>query len=184
MEVNEPQGQVGMANEESYLWQVQSGAANGTRATATDTFTIKFNAQPVITTGGIIFSQEFNIRNSTPENESVGDNNNEIEDMGIDGIDIQVTGTFYDKKSNPDIKKFIQFMLEAKAGVEAVGFEVGRFGLELTNFPWFDVDPSATFGYLLNSIRWIDDGNEPGRVGFVATLRLAGALETALKNVI
>ena len=73
-------------------------------------------------------------------------------------------------------------MQQAKSGVEAVGFEVGRFGLRLDNFPFFNVVPNKpnTFGYILNSIKFIDDGNEPGRVGFILTLRLAGDLVNAI----
>lgn len=176
-----------MANEDSAIWQVQSGTANGSESTAGAANTILFNASPVIGSGGLIFNQEFNIRNSTPENESVGANNNEVEDMGIDGIDVQITGTFIAKDTNTSISRLIRFMKEPKGGVEVVGYEEGRFGLRLDNFPHFNVTPDgngsaggSTFGYILASIRFIDDGAELNRVGFIATLRLSGDLENAI----
>lgn len=176
-----------MANEDSAIWQVQSGAGSGSEATAGAANTILFNPNPVISSGGLIFSQEFDFRNSTPENESVGANNNEIEDMGIDGVDIQITGTFIAKDVNFSIARFIRFMKEPKGGVEVVGYEEGRFGLRLNNFPHFNVTPDGngvagnnTFGYVLASIKFMDDAAELNRVGFVATLRLAGDLENAI----
>ena len=80
-----------MAGETAHLWQVQASAVSGTRAVATTSNTISFNAKPVTTSGGYIFKNEFSIRNAIPENESVSDNNNEVQDMGLDGIDIQIT---------------------------------------------------------------------------------------------
>lgn len=176
-----------MALENSALWQVQSEASSGSETTAGSTNRILFNPSPILTTGGYIFNTEFNIRNSVPENEAVVVNNNEVQDMGLDGIDIQITGTFLPADTNADIAKFIKWMKDDKNGSLVIGYEEGRFGLRLDDFPHFNVVPNGngvagnnTFGYVLSNVRFVKTGNELNRVGFVATLRLSGDLDNAI----
>jgi len=172
-----------MAGENSAIWQVQSGAGNGTESTATATNTVLFNPSPVLTSGQNIFQTEFTIRNSTPENESVASNNNEVQDMGLDGVDVQITGHLFKAKDRgatgvtEDIEKLIKWMRDAKT---TTGFTEGRFGLRLDDFPHFNVDPTSTFGYVLADLRFIREGDESDKAGFIATLRLSGDLDTAL----
>jgi len=172
-----------MAGENSAIWQVQSGAANGTETTATATHTVLFNPDPVLTSGQNIFQTEFTIRNSVPENESVASNNNEVQDMGLDGVDVQITGHLFRAKDRgatgvtEDVEKLIKWMRDAKT---TTGFIEGRFGLRLDDFPHFNVDPASTYGYVLADIRFTRDGDDSDKVGFIATLRLSGDLDTAL----
>ena len=173
-----------MAGETAHLWQVQSGAVNGSRTTATTSNTISFNAKPVTTSGGYIYKNEFGIRNAVPENESVGDNNNEVQDMGLDGIDVQITGIFENADTDADVGKLVRFMKEAKT---VTGYTKGRFGLEMTEFPWFDVVPNGDanglgteYGYQLANCRFIQDGETFTIVGFVLTLRFGGDIDNAL----
>ena len=173
-----------MVGETAHLWQVQSGAANGSRATATTSNTISFNAKPVTTSGGYIFKNEFSIRNAIPENESVADNNNEVQDMGLDGIDIQITGMFDNADSDADIAKLIRFMKEGKT---TTGYTKGRFGLEITEFPGFDAVPNGdanslgtSYGYQIANVRFIQEGETFSVVGFILTLRLAGDIDNAI----
>jgi len=173
-----------MAGETSHIWQVQSGAANGSRATATTSNTISFNAKPVTSSGGYVFKTEYGIRNAIPENESTGDNNNEIQDMGLDGLDIQLTGMFDSAKTDADVAKLVAWMV---AGKTTTGYLKGRFGYENTEFPHFDVVPNGdenglgtTYGYQIANIKFIQDGETHLTVGFVLTLRLAGDLDNAL----
>lgn len=179
-----------MAGENSAIWQVQSGAANGTEATAGASNTVLFNPSPILTTGQNIFQTEFTIRNSVPENESVASNNNEVQDMGLDGVDVQITGHLFRAKDQgvtgvtEDVQKLIKWMRDAKT---TTGYEEGRFGLRLDDFPHFNIVPDGngvagnnTFGYVLADIRFIRESDEVDKVGFIATLRLAGDLDTAL----
>jgi len=72
-----------MANETVAIWEVQSGAANGTESTATSTHTQLFNPDSRNPSDGA-YVGEFNVdfRRSVPENEAVNADNNEIQDMG------------------------------------------------------------------------------------------------------
>ena len=54
------------------------------------------------------------------------------------------------------------------------GFTQGRFGLRLDDFPYFNLVPTSTYGYVLNSIRFVRDPNKENRAGFVMTLRVGG----------
>ena len=173
-----------MAAENSAIWQVQSAAANGTEATATATNTVLFNPSPIVGSGdSYIYQTEFTIRNSTPETEAVDEANNEIQDMGLDGIDIQVTGELTDVNNDVaanSINKLIKWMKEAKGGSVVTGFTKGRFGLRLDDTPQFNVNPTSTFGYVLSDVRFVRVGDKQDRVAFVATLRLSGDLLNAI----
>jgi len=173
-----------MAGETSHIWQVQTSAANGSRATATTANTISFNALPVTATGGYIYKTEYGVRNAIPENESTGDNNNEIQDMGLDGVDIQLTGMFDSATADADVVKLVAWMVAAKT---TTGYLKGRFGYQNDEFPHFDVVPNGdenglgtTYGYQVANIKFIQDGETFTTVGFVLTLRLAGDLDNAL----
>ncbi len=177
-----------MANENSAIWQVASGASDGTEATAlAASEVILFNSNPIITSTGYIFNSKYIMRNSVPENESVASNNNEVQDMGLDGVDIIITGTFLDADSNASVDRFIAWMKEAKNGSTVVGYEKGRFGIRMNDFPQFNVVPDGngvaggnTYGYVLASIEFTRDGTMKNRAGFVATLRLSGDLDSAI----
>jgi len=61
-----------MAGENAALWQVQSGAANGTEATATSTHTQLFNNTGKVPSGGAYITDiTVDFRKAAPENESV-----------------------------------------------------------------------------------------------------------------
>ena len=173
-----------MALENSAIWQVQSGAGDGTEATATATNTVLFNPSPIVGSGdSYIYQTEFTIRNSTPETEAVDVANNEIQDMGLDGIDIQITGELTNVDNDVagnSINKLIKWMKEDKSGSSVVGFTKGRFGLRLDDTPQFNVNPTSTFGYVLSDVRFVRVGDKQDRVAFVATLRLGGDLLNAI----
>ena len=125
---------------EAAIWQVQSGAANGIEATAGASNTIEFNNDPVTATGGYIFNTEILMRNSSPENTSLEGGANSIEDMGQDGLDIQITGKF--KNIATDVTKIVTFWKQPKS---TTGYTKGRFGLRLTTPNDFNINPTATF---------------------------------------
>jgi len=167
-----------MASENSAIWQVQDGADTGAENGATPAAdVILFNPQPVIATGGYVFETEFTVRNSTPENESVASNNNEVQDMGLDGVDVQVTGILYRAGTSGSMTKLIQWLKDPKT---ATGYTEGRFGLRLDDFPHFDVVPTPTYGYVLADVRFIRDGEHKDKVQVVLTLRLSGDIDAAI----
>jgi hypothetical protein len=170
---------------QSAIWWVKANATNGTEALAAADPTnsakwsggevILFNETSVNSAGGHIFNSEFNVRNSIAENTKVDGNNNEVQDMGLDGIEVQITGLFKDvDATNNDIKKFMAWINEAKT---TTGYTEGRFGLRIDDFPYFNMIPTKStpvYGYVLNSVRFVRDPNKENRAGFVMTLRLGG----------
>ena len=166
----------------SALWWVKSGAANGLEATALADTTnyasgeiILFDETPEVTKGGVIFTSDFNMRNSVPENSKVDGNNNDIQDMGMDGVEIELTGLIKDSDStNVSMSKFMTWMNEAKT---TVGYTEGRFGLRLDDFPFFNMVPTKAnpiYGYVIQNPRFQRDPDEVGKVRFFVTLRLGG----------
>lgn len=181
---------------QSSLWWVKASAANGLEATAVSDTTnfadgevILFNETPSVTAGGHVFTTEFNIRQSIPENPKVDGNNNDTQDMGMDGIDVQVVGLIKDidatwnnssgvlTSPNNSIMKIMNWLNESKT---TTGYTEGRFGLRLDDFPYFNMIPTSTYGYILQSMRFIRNPDEPKKIGFVMILRVGGDVKTWL----
>ncbi len=157
------------------LWQVQADAADGTEARAGQDNTILFNNTPVLAAGGYIYRTDFTLRTSTPENTSIDGGSNDIEDMGTDGVDIQLAGEL--KNVDSEIDKLVDFFLEDKT---VSGYTKGRFGLRL-DFPTrFNVTPTENFGYVIDTPQ-IHVEHELKKISsFVLRLRLGGDVKLAL----
>ena len=156
------------------IWQVQDSAADGTQAIAGDTNTIIFNLSNVGTANSL-FGVDVTMRNSIPENTSLEGGDNDIEDMGVDGLDIKITGQF--QNAQTDITKLVKWWTEDKF---ATLFSDGRTGLEL-DFPTnFNVEPTSTYGYQIANPTLSIVYEKTKIVGFTITLRLGGAVTTAI----
>lgn len=156
------------------LWQVQDSAVDGSQSTAGNNNTIKFNLSNV-GSGNNMFGVNVVMRNSIPENTNVEGDSNDIEDMGLDGIDIKITGQFQDSIS--DISKLVSWWKNDKF---TTGYESGRFGLEL-DFPTdFNVEPTNTFGYQIANPTLEILYEKTQISGFVITLRLGGDIKNAI----
>jgi hypothetical protein len=158
----------------SYIWRATSG--NLTRAGAAAANVIQFN-EGAVTQNGYIFKSEFNVRISVPENERVDGDLNAVQDMGMDGIDVTITGMI-EKARDDDESKIDYLMTWLKEAKVDSTFPKGKFGIELPDFPAFNVQPlntgSAQYGYVLSSVRFIRDGDEVDKVGIIITLRYSG----------
>jgi len=156
------------------MWQVQDSAADGTQSIATNSNTIIFNLSN-IGTANSLFGVDITMRNSIPENTSLEGGTNDIEDMGVDGIDIKITGQF--QNAATDITKLVSWWTSDKF---ATGFTKGRFGLEL-DFPNnFNVVPTSTYGYQISNPTLSVIYEKTKIVGFTITLRLGGAVTSAI----
>ena len=168
---------------DSALWQVQSGAANGTEATAGDTNTIDFadndtSKQP--SAGAFITDITIDFRRAVPENEAVDADNNELQDMGIDGLDVVITGIIGDANNditgNP-VNKISKWLQD---GNTTTGFTKGRFGLRLDNAPQWDVVPTSTLGYHIKDCNFKYVGERKDITEFTLRLSLGGDITTAI----
>ena len=120
-----------------------------------------------------MFNTEVNYRNATPENPRVAGQINEVQDMGLQGIDIQITGQIRQTSSvSADLANLVTWLQEDKT-VQA-SFPKGRFGLRMDDMPQFDVTPALTFGYVLAQARIIRDGEYKEKAGLILTLRFSG----------
>lgn len=162
-----------MAN--TAIWRAVT-AGQGAEGDASTPNKIEFNPEPVVATGSYVFNTEVNYRNATPENPRVAGQINEVQDMGLQGIDIQVTGQLRNVKTadvnTSDLSKLVVWLQEGKT-VQA-GFPKGRFGLRMDDMPQFNVEPSTTYGYVLAQVRVIRDGEYKDKAGVVITLRFSG----------
>ncbi len=161
-----------MANENTAIWRATT-AEGATEAAALPANIILFNSSPVIATGSFVFNTEVNYRNATPENPRVAGQINEVQDMGLQGIDVQVTGQIRQTSSTSnDLSNLVTWLQEDKT-VQAT-FPKGRFGLRMDDLPQFNVEPTTTFGYVLAQARIIREGEYKEKAGVVLTLRFSG----------
>ena len=120
-----------------------------------------------------MFNTEVNYRNATPENPRVAGQINEVQDMGLQGIDIQITGQIRQTSSvSADLANLVTWLQEDKT-VQAT-FPKGRFGLRMDDMPQFDVTPALTYGYVLAQARIIRDGEYKEKAGLILSLRFSG----------
>jgi len=99
--------------------------------------------------------------------------------MGLQGIDIQVTGQLRQTSSTSgDLKHLVTWLQENKTN--QTSFPKGIFGLRMDDMPQFNVTPAATYGYVLAQARIIRDGEFKEKAGIVLTLRFSGDVANAL----
>lgn len=154
----------------SAIWR--STGTTYTEAASSSANKIQFNEEPVITNNAIIQS-EFDIRVAIAENERPFSSLNELQDCGVDGVDIIITGRFSAPNTNTSITNLMTWLKGDKTTSQC---PYGRFGLRLDDFPWFNVTPSASGGYLLTNVKLIRDGEVKNRSAFILTLRLNGSI--------
>lgn len=160
------------------IWRATVGNPDENQASVLNK--IEFNSEPVVTTGSFVFNTEVNYRNSTPENPRVAGQINEVQDMGLQGIDVQITGQLRQTRltdpnknlANRDLSHLVTWLQEDKT-VQS-DFPKGRFGLRMDDMPQFNIVPSLTFGYVLAQARIIRDGEYKQKAGVVLTLRFSG----------
>ena len=120
-----------------------------------------------------MFNTEVNYRNATPENPRVAGQINEVQDMGLQGIDVQITGQLRQTSSlSGDLANLVTWLQEDKTVQDT--FPKGRFGLRMDDIPQFNITPELTFGYVLAQTRIIREGEYKEKAGVVLTLRFSG----------
>lgn len=170
-----------MAGENIAIWQVQSGAANGTEGTAGATNTQLFNdTGKTISLGAYIQDIDVDFRRASPENEAVNEDNNEIQDMGIDGLDITITGISGDADNDTSSNFVNKLSKWIQDGNTTTGYTKGRYGLRMDNAPQWNVDPTSTYGYHIRSCRYRYLGDHKDAVEFSIQLALGGDITTAI----
>ena len=178
-----------MAGENAYIWQVQDNAGSGQRTTAGDINTIAFNSSGSDTktpsAGGYISDISVDFRRAVPENEAVDADNNEIQDMGIGGLDIIIKGVIgnadNDDSTNP-INKISKWLKDGNTSTVGPTYKYtkGRYGLELDNAPQWNVQPTATYGYHIRYARFNYIGEKKDMAEFEIALALGGDLANAI----
>ena len=174
-----------MAGENSFIWQAQNGVGGSRSAVASNDVNdvLSFNdTGRVIGDGlvGYITEYDVDFRRAAPENEAVDVDNNEIQDMGVDGLDVQIIAlcgnTDNDAVTNPVNK----LSLWLQDGNTVTGFTKGRYGLELGNAPQWNVEPSTTFGMHLRDVNFKYLGERKDICQVTIRLALGGAITNAI----
>lgn len=160
---------------DSIIWRATNGNLSSDGASASNI--VKFN-ETTVNQNGYIFKSEFDVRISVPENERISGDLNAVQDMGMDGIDVTITGMIEESDTVTTDSKIVNLMTWLKEPKVDSDFAFGKFGLYLPDFPHFNVQPlntgSTQYGYVLANIRFIRDGDENNKVGVIIQLRYAG----------
>jgi len=165
----------------SYIWRNTDGDEHvttkiGTR-TAAGSDAISFTAGNT-SSGKHLHQSEFNFTVAIGENEKPQGDVNELQDVGLDTATWTLTGSIEDPANNAVQQLVKEWMIGGKTDDV---YTKGRFGLEMDDGGAQDCNPTGTGasteqprGYIISSWTWIKDGETPGKLGFVATLRFNG----------
>lgn len=163
------------------LWQVQSGVGSGSESTAGDTHTIDFNSSTKVPSDGPFISDiNIDFRRAVPENESVQEDNNELQDMGIDGLDIILEGIIGDADNDATANAVNKLSKWIQDGNTVTGYTKGRYGLRLDNAPQWNVVPTSTYGYHIRDIKLQYMGEKRDLVKFTLRIALGGDITNAI----
>lgn len=164
---------------QSVIWRATSGSGTEPATNAGTEDIIEFNAGSVVNKNGFIINTRFTLSSSVAVNEMPA-SINKLQDTGVGGIIIYVTGSIEDPETvSGGLKpahKFKTWMLEDKTNTT---FLKGRFGLRLNDFDALDLTPTADRGYILSDIDFTRSGDTKGKLEFIATLRFNGSIGTA-----
>lgn len=159
----------------SYIWR--DGATVGAASSANK---IAFELAIGTDDNGHIHQSEFKITTALADNEKPNAKLNELQDTQVDSITVTITGSIENQQAdggaNAVIARVKNFMCDKKT---TSTFPKGRFGLALNDFTTFNVNPSATLGYMIQDWTWVRDGDTPGKTAFIAILRLNGTILTS-----
>ncbi len=163
------------------IWQVQSGAANGTEATATSTNTQLFNPNSRNPSDGAYIDDiTVDFRRAVPENPAVNADNNEIQDMGVDGLDVTIHGFSGDADNDVAANLVNKFSKWLQDGNTTTGYTKGRYGLRIDTSPQWNVTPTSTYGYHVRNINFRYIGEKKDLVEFTISLALGGDINSAI----
>lgn len=168
-----------MAGENTAIFRVTT--TGDTEGTVPANEKILFNPSPanVSINEAYVFNTEIFYRNSIPENPKVAGQINEVQDMGLDGIDVQLTTRFLNSSNattNSKMDVLRKWLIEDKTNP---AFPKGRFGLRVDDIPIFNVTPigppgSPRFAYVLANVRFTRPEDQKNKVDLIITLRYSG----------
>ena len=165
----------------SYIWRNTEGDENsttkiGTR-TAAGTDVIAFTSGNTAS-GKHLHQTEFGYVVAIGDNEKPQGNINELQDVGLDSAGWILTGTIEDPVNNAVQQLVKEWMIDPK---QDDVYTKGRFGIEMDDGGAQDCNPTGTGatpeqprGYIISDWKWIKDGETPGKLSFIATVRFNG----------
>jgi len=166
-----------MAGENSAIFRVTNAGDNENTVPADEI--ILFNPDTEGADDSLIFDTEIFYRNSIPENPKVQGQINEVQDMGLDGIDVQLT-TKQLNSSNVSAGSVMdilrKWLIEDKSNAD---FPKGRFGLRLDDIPIFNNTPTGPptppfAAYVLANARFKRPQDMKNKADITITLRYSG----------
>ena len=167
-----------MAGENSAIWRATI-TGQGAESLAPADEIILFNPDSEGANDSLMFSTEIFYRNSIPENPKVAGQINEVQDMGLDGVDVQLTAKQLNCANDSagsvmDILR--KWLIEDKTNP---AFAKGRFGLRLDDIPIFNVQPQGSpstpeYGYVLANARFTRPQDWKNKADVIITFRFSG----------
>jgi len=167
-----------MTQTTSTIWRVGTAFSGGGLGQIADADTVITFVAASVVDGDHIAQTDIGIEIGVGVNEKPKGNINEIQDTFVDSVTFTVTGFIEDAAGNTSPQIVKEWLMEEKTNSV---FTKGRFGIELNDFPTYNVKPvieglipQQPRGLILTSWNWIRVGETQSKAAFVATLRLNG----------
>lgn len=129
---------------------------------------VHFNSGVIPDATGSINQSNITLTSAVGVNEKPKAKLDELQDTGFSSLTFQLTG-FISDPSNSLIPNVIKgWLIDDK---QTSSFPLGRFGLQLDDFPAYNIRPNTNRGIFLTEWIWIRAGETKGKAEFTATLR-------------
>jgi len=131
---------------------------------------VEFNSGTLPDATGGIIQNTITLTSAIAVNAKPKKELDELQDTGLSTITFQITGHIKNPKNSaiPNLVKV--WMCQPKFVIGS--FPKGRFGIQLDDFPHYNVRPNTNRGLFLVDWTWIRPAETKGKVEFVAILKL------------
>lgn len=142
---------------------------------------IEFDDAVITPANAHVYETQIGINCAVAENEKPKGNMNELQDLFLDGVPFQITGSVEIPQNTVISSRTKQWGIEPKTNTT---FTKGRIGIRMNDFPGFNVVPQTLSsgkarGLMFIDWQWTRQGNYPGKANFIAHFRLNGDTGTA-----
>lgn len=159
------------------IWRIAPNGADGT-ITGSGNEILEFDEVPIPSGGQFFVSTRAEVSVDITETNALKGNINPSQDGGVGSVRLHITGIIKGVPAVAGRKMLLKWLYQDKT---TENFEHGRFGTVLESLPEFDLTPvggSSGYGWLIENIELIKDGEWKNKTSFIMILKYNGSIGT------
>jgi len=162
------------------IWRIGSSASNGL-ITDPAAEIVEFDETP-IGSGQFFVSTSAEVTVDITESNSLKGNINQSQDGGVGSVRLHITGVIRGVPALAGRKMLLKWLYQDKT---TTNFPTGRFGTVFGELPEFNLTPVGNdtgYGWLIENIQIIKDGEWKNKTSFIMILKYNGAISGLVAN--